>query len=418
MKLKQNNVIFGILLLIYCTNRFWGVNLPWYINPIIAVIGIVLLFARDKFKITVYKHIHQTVMLSIIPQLAIIVYSISLWLMQGMPSPSIVRNLFTSNLWIILSVLFSATVFIIFQKKSIDFFLKCATLSYLIGSVLYIIIRFGVIDSLKYLLTSVTSQTQMIYGMEVNDLTFSVGYLFLYYLMFSNEDKKKKRIKCLTCFLLIFWGLKRIEIAAIIVCYSFYLFLLRKKYTSKLKGIVTIGILGVSYFYLWIIHSGVITNLAKEYNINFMGRLGTYSYIADTYSSFDPLFWGHGAGYIDEIINELSISGFKIGYAPIISLHSDTLRMYIGLGFFGFGIWIIYHLFIRSSIMKKWFSERSINAYLIYSLYTFILYLTDNTYSYAVTRFVFTLVILCSYESKYDYIKCQNESLQRGERNI
>ena len=129
------------------------------------------------------------------------------------------------------------------------------------------------------------------------------------------------------------------------------------------------------------IHNSKLEILASQYNINFMGRLLTYNYVTEQYSNFSLFFPGIGFGHIDEILVDLVEQNFRINYVPVISLHSDILRMYIGVGFIVFGLWIIYQCYIRTNMINKHFGLKSAQIYMCLTLYIFILYLTDNTYS-------------------------------------
>ena len=226
-----------------------------------------------------------------------------------------------------------------------------------------------------------------------------MGICLLYYLFIDKRKDRVKKNNLIKCILMIFWGLKRIEIAAIILCFIFFKIIISKLNIKISSAMATIIILVVSYSYVMFIHNSSLIQLASEYNINFMGRLPTYEYVANTYSKFTPKFLGIGFGYIDEILDELVKINFKIDYIPIISLHSDILRMYIGIGFLGFGIWIIYQCYIKTKLLYKHVNLNCAKSYLVFTVYLFILYLTDNTYSYPIT---FTLYFLCTLCASYE----------------
>ncbi len=398
MKIKFNNLCYGVLLVLFCTRRFWGSDIPWYINPVISIIGIFLLFQINRFKIKLNKQIYINAILAIAPLILIVMYSLLLWFFKWEIQPRhVVTNLFSSNLYMILSVLFASSVYYVFGNNGINLTYRSACISYILGSVIYIIFQFGFKESLFYLVTSSSINNSLLFSMEVNDLTFAFGILFIYYLFFGEEQKNRRKI-IIVCSIMIYWGLKRIEIAALLVCCLCYILFIKKCRIRTSKIIITISVMLVSYIYVMFIHTSALTDLASKYQINFMGRLGTYSYIAQNYSNFSFSFMGRGVGYIDELIESLQSTNLKIGYATIISLHSDTLRMYIGLGFLGFGLWIFYQIYVRASLMKRYFSDKTIKLYLTLSIYNFILYLTDNTYTDPVTCFTFVLVLLSTFE--------------------
>ena len=144
-----------------------------------------------------------------------------------MPADHVVRNLFTSNIYIIISYVFASVLYYLYGKKSLDICFKCGVVSYLLGSIVALIVKFPK-ESILYLLTASSDDTSLLWLTEVNDLTFAFGIIFLYYLF---QYKNKTQIKSLfVCGLMIFWGLKRIEIVAIIVCFVFF-----KIFVNKLK---------------------------------------------------------------------------------------------------------------------------------------------------------------------------------------
>lgn len=392
--MKFNKLICSMLLIVFFTKRFWGIEVPWFVCPVLALIGILFIIIMKRGKIKFGAVVKYNLRFMIIPIILNISYSFFVWFLKGFPEKDVIRNLFTSNLYLVIYIVFSVSMYIMFGKKAIDIAFGSACISYVIGSVFAIIVKFGVGASLKYLLTSIVNQPELLYTMEVHDLTFAFGIFFLYYYFYCEKGKKRNYYIAISA-VMIFWGLKRIEIAALLICILFAHFVLNKYRLELSNAIMSIFIMVASYIYIMCIHTSFITDIAQKYNIDFMGRLGTYFYIASTYSEFSPSFMGHGVGFIDEIIDQLIFREFKIGYAVIIPLHSDTLRMYIGLGFIGFGCWIIYQTFIRPKLMKKVFQKTTVYLYLLITLYLFILYLTDNTYLFALTNFVVDLALLC-----------------------
>ncbi|HAR1791926.1 TPA: glycerol-3-phosphate cytidylyltransferase [Enterococcus faecium] len=386
-------ILYALFTAIFCTGRFWGIDVEWYISVgvRILIIGLFLVFHKFRFKRNYI--IEKNLKLATVPIIAIVVYSIAVWLMSGsVPDEDVVRNLFTANTYLVISYLFASVLYYEFGKNSIVFLMKCGVVSYLLGSILPLIIKMPR-AAISYLFTSHTNDTSLLWLTEVNDLTFAFGIILLYFLFSYHQNHKKKNI--IICALMIFWGLKRIEIAAILLCYLFFKVITEKIVFSQGAKIFLVSVLSVSYLYVMFIHNGQLAMLAEMYNINFMGRLLTYNYVTETYSSFSPGFLGIGFGRIDEILDDLVAENFRINYVPVISLHSDVLRMYIGLGFIAFGIWIFYQCYYRTMKLKKYFGSKTAQIYICLTLYIFILYLTDNTYSYPITGATYFLAILC-----------------------
>lgn len=396
MKRSITDLINFLLIIIFCTTRFWGVNLPWYVNVIVRVISIAFLIISNNLVIEIPRKAVKIMKYTIIPIVFIACYSYFIWLItDNFPKMNVVRNLLSSSLYLIIDVIFGFLIYSKYKEKSVDIFVNCGFISYIIGSIIPLILYFS-FEGIKYLFTAYSNNYELLYYTEVNDLTFGIGFCLLYYLFIDKKNTKKNVKNIIKCLLIIFWGLKRIEIFALVLCYLFYKFVISKINMRQSIMIVTIIISLVSYLYVMFIHNSTLIDLASKYNINFMGRLPTYEYVSEKYSDFSPGFLGIGFGHIDEILQELVNEDFRIGYIPIISLHSDILRMYIGIGFIAFGIWIYYQCYIKTNLIRKNVDSNCAKLYLIFTIYLFILYLTDNTYSYPITFTFYFTCTLCS----------------------
>ena len=63
-------------------------------------------------------------------------------------------------------------------------------------------------------------------------------------------------------------------------------------------------------------------------------------------------------------------------------MHSDLFKKYVELGFILFFAWIIYIFIIKTRKLFKNQGYWSSEIYLLCTLYVFILYATDNIFSY------------------------------------
>lgn len=412
MKIKLIHLLNIIIITVFCTSRFWGVNLPWYIGVGSKIIAIILFVIFNKLQIKIKKKVMLNMFYAITPIILIVVYSIILWIFtRNIPEPNVIRNLFTSNIYLIISICFAYVLYQNYGKRSIDLIVKCGFFSYIIGSIIPLIVNYPK-EALPYLLTANSENYSLLFLTEVNDLTFALGFILLYYLFFAKNDSNRRR-NLVICILMIFWGLKRIQIVALILAIFFYKFVISKISIKKASLFATNVILVICYLYVLFIHNSNLIELATRYNINFMGRLQTYLYVSNNYSSFSIFYPGIGFGYIDEILDKLVKMDFRIDYIPVISLHSDILRMYIGVGFVLFGIWIIYQCYTRTNLIAKHIDLNCAKSYLCFTIYVFVLYLTDNTYSYSITVTLYFLTILCSMEGYNDLKKRKVNNIKR-----
>lgn len=163
--------------------------------------------------------------------------------------------------------------------------------------------------------------------------------------------------------------------------------------------------MAVSLIYVFLASSGLLSILAEKYNVNFMGRLYTYEFMT-RYFEFKPTFMGHGLSYVDKLIEELRTRGtlYK-GWMLLSGMHSDTLKKYIELGFIGFIVWTIYVIKIKTIKFKNEFSDKVAAIYLMFTVYSFVLYLTDNVFEYYIFTLIYVIIPLAMSEITDNTIK-------------
>ena len=86
-------------------------------------------------------------------------------------------------------------------------------------------------------------------------------------------------------------------------------------------------------------------------------------------------------------------------------MHSDTLKKYIELGFIGFIAWIIYVIKIKTIKFKNEFSDKVAAIYLMFTVYSFVLYLTDNVFEYYIFTLIYVIIPLAMSEITDNTIK-------------
>lgn len=164
--------------------------------------------------------------------------------------------------------------------------------------------------------------------------------------------------------------------------------------------------------YLVIVRTRLLETLLSEANIDSLGRTDLYQYIEQFYD-FGPTYIGNGLGYVSRLLANLSDSvlaawsesGFIAG-----ELHNDFLRILIDIGVPGFAIWLCSFVLVRLRLMLK--NTPKTGIMLIAGIaYLFITYMTDNTYYYYQTNFVFALIVL--YTSVDDFEKKTQKYRQR-----
>ena len=233
--IKKNESIYFLLMILYYTNYFWGNAISYVINQAAALMWIFYYFTIGKKRDDNYfkrrmigKHQFYW---AIIPYIVIDVYSVILWICRGQLSAnfSVFTRMISSTIYLIMACLIALFAFRIFGKRAINIAFCSAIVSYIMGSVIGILIKCGPITTVKYLCILDANGTRAGYIMEVHDITFAFGLYAIYYLLFENKNEKSHMLKIVLSFLMVYWGLKRIEIAAILICLLIY-FLFSKYY--------------------------------------------------------------------------------------------------------------------------------------------------------------------------------------------
>lgn len=234
-------------------------------------------------------------------------------------------------------------------------------------------------------------------SLEVADATFAYGFFFLYYLLFSDKSKERKKGLLLSV-IGIYVGLKRIEIAAILVAIIIFKVFIENKGVSRktVQKIFLMALLFASFFYLYLMkyHVNVFYFLDQS-RINMYGRLRLMY-------ELNPLYIGKGYGYVNKWLEEVSL----IYYIMSVS-HSDLVRMYIELGMIGFIAWIYYYVVSLPRYFYKRTQNRTGDIVLCFVIVLMITYLIDNTATLFATQFSFIMIPIAygQYESHKAQIK-------------
>lgn len=220
------------------------------------------------------------------------------------------------------------------------------------------------------------------FSLEVADATFAYGFFFLYYLLFSGKSKERKKGLILSV-LGMYIGLKRIEIAAILLAIIIFKILIEQKGVSRrtVQRVFLLSLLFASFLYLFLMkyHVGVFSFLDQS-RINMYGRLRLMYELT-------PFYIGKGYGYVNKWLEEVS----PIYYIMSVS-HSDLARMYIELGMIGFIAWIYYYIISLPKYFYKRAQRKTGDIVLCFVIVLMITYLIDNTSTLFATQFSFIMI--------------------------
>ena len=201
---------------------------------------------------------------------------------------------------------------------------------------------------------------------------FSFGLFALYYFY------KKQWGTFVVSLLFLFFAEKRIAILAIFAGVLILLLLRFFRSSKKLAALIWAGVVASVYGYLYLIYSGIMDAFCWGANINTNGRVEMYSRMAGEFE-FSPLFFGKGLGIVENLLNFWKVERFA-------NLHNDLLKFYIELGFLGLFIYLATY-FVMFYMAEKFTSAAKMSCLVAISVYTMILFATDNVSIYSLYLF-------------------------------
>lgn len=223
--------------------------------------------------------------------------------------------------------------------------------------------------------------------LEFHDMAFGSGYIIIYFFLIKSKWEKKDVKYVFFVSLITIAAFKRIELAALFIVFLLYIFLSKFSF-KKRKRIISVFsciFILICYVYVYTILNEEIWIWFSKLGINVSGR-NFYYQVAAYLSDFKVTFLGLGRNSMATIFtNEYS-------YLKVGNLHSDILRMYVECGFILFGIWLFIYLFKMPKSIYLNFGYKSMLCLFMCTLYTFIVYFTDNTELYLVNQYFYMLI--------------------------
>lgn len=356
-------------------------------------IGIAFLkLIKNKFKVSKEDlSIKHFFLIFIIPVIIVHIYSILLYIMGK--TQYISTNLKT---YIIAFSVFS--ILYIFKNTALTYTIIGALLSFFIV-IIYDCLVFGITsitDTLKFILTGSELYYNSARLFEVHDYTFALGYIVLYYLLIK-KGKTKKEVIYIYCFIIfLFLGLKRIQILAIIMIIIFYWISKFIKNKYGLYKFTSWIFISISYLFIFTLSNNTFFEIVNKLGINTMGRIYYYKTIMNL-CKFSPSFLGFGRNSLTYILNN------DYAYLRVSGVHSDILKYFAECGFVLFGIWLWYFLLKVVGWIRNRYSFNMVTTYYILTLYTFIIYFTDNIDTYFISQYMYMMICGTIALKSYNY---------------
>lgn len=387
---NENQYAMIVLYIITCSIAFItklnGNNVPMYVPYGITSIWIFLAFIKwgiNGFSVSkINNTLKYMIAIFLLPRIVIHLYSVLLYFCGQ-------TNFLTRNTqaYLIVMVVFSAIYLL--GTNVLKYTIVASILSYSIVF-FYNIIIYGIGSIPETIIAVITGNDTYVSTMfEMHDFIFGIGFLVIYFI-FLNGRLDKKNIKyCLLFCLFMFLGLKRIQILAI-ACLAVVV-IIGKHFNDKKKYkyylIVSFSFIIVAYVFIAILSDAEFFKLLTKYGINAMGRNYYYKAIISL-CKFDFTFWGYGRNYVTELFQT------TYSYMHVDGVHSDILKYYTECGFILFGAWMWYYLIKVPKLIYNKFGFSTFNCYYVLTLFSFLIYYTDNTDTYFVTQFIYMMIII------------------------
>ena len=375
-KIKLQPAIFVLTVVLMCDFKFF--TFPYFAKYILGFSWFIWSLSK-RSKIS-YSSENRIFKLFAWPYVAMFICAPLLFLLNPINGISIVESMsrLASNFMQTISyIMFSYATFRLFREKSVRYLFLGLVINNVVG-ILYAVLKFGISEFVRFISNPFSEywntwveSGHISNALELHEVTFTLGFFLLYFLLFSKEYKSKKS-DIVICIVLLVLGFKRIQVLALIGTCIVVILVRRRKHIALFNTVVNsafIGVLSVTLLYIYIISDSYIALLAAKYNINFMSRLAWFKNLSDYYT-FSVTYIGRGwtaTSKIADIMNQ--------------SVHNDILRCFIDFGFCGYIAWLYYQIkFMSNKIMR--INIEAAKVYLCFTVYAIITYLTDNTYNY------------------------------------
>lgn len=225
---------------------------------------------------------------------------------------------------------------------NIQFFACCIV--YLSLTIVYMVTRLSRVESTFAFVFGVFA---VYYAYEKRWKLFAAAMLFMYL-----ADKR-----------IVLLGVA----ASLFILGVLWLFRYHRKLAYTIWGMVTAFV----FLYLFLIYSGTMENFCWGANINTNGRVEMYGRMAQEFSTG---LLGEGLGVVENLLGFWNIEVFA-------NLHNDLLKLHIELGFLGMFAYLGSY-FLMFYFVEKKFGASKMCFLLVISVYTMILYATDNVSIY------------------------------------
>lgn len=356
-------------------------------SGIVFLLGI---YSKNKYKHLNYdSRINDDIIrFLIIPWIIFIIYNIYIYA-SGNGNPEFIKSSFVQICFTPIILLGAWGAITICGKNTLRYLIYSYVIYYIIALPI-ILYEFG-INKFFAGIAAIFTGSGIDNPFERNsDIVLALGLLLIFYFDKYIKSMEKNRPWFLIL-LLVLLGDKRI--VALAICVLFIINIIFKRISYKrskyfqniISGLITIAL----YAFIYLIKKGILSAFVYGHNINAMGRLKMWDYIAQ-YMDWSITFPGRGYAFSNltlEIAKVLTWEG------RTYVLHSDVLKMFVEFGPIIFGFWIIYNLYIIPRHVEKKYGSQVRNFIWSANVYLFVLYLTDNAINYFIVQTLYYVLI-------------------------
>lgn len=335
--------------------------------------------------------------LMLFPWIAILLYSVIIWLSQHTATPYITRGLSTviSN---VIPILYGFALVELYGKRSIKMIIIAVGLMTVINYTMGVIVNGP--GFIIQLFNIFQEESIILKYKELHELAYISGLILIYY--FLKKDYKIDRFWILIISACFCFSWKRIGLLAAAIALLFYIIVKKMSKKSKKFNIYLGAFLAIilCLIYVAFCTSDDLTRILDSYGINMMGRNILYSYFGK-FCEFSQFYPGHGVGFVSRQFNYATYADLGEMYVLKQGLHNDLLCMYIELGMIFYLLWLFYQLLYIPQKINKFFGTQTATFCFTLIIFNFVTYTTDNTLKYFVFQTVYiVLVSVLCYDEK------------------
>ena len=200
------------------------------------------------------------------------------------------------------------------------------------------------------------------------------AFVFGIFTIYFAYQKRWKMLGVSTIFMYL--ADKRIVLLAVVASLFVLGILWLFRYHKKLAYVIWSGASVCVFLYLYLIVSGRLEAFCWGANINTNGRVEMFGRMANEFSTG---VFGSGLGVVENLLSCWDITVFA-------NLHNDLLKFYIELGVLGLAIYLMSYL-VMFFLIGKNYGNSKMSFILSISIYTLLLFATDNVSIYVMYLF-------------------------------